>query len=180
PVDAADAIEVELRARVRGEVRFDARARALYATDASPYRIPPVGVVVPRDDGDVRATVEVAARHGVPLLPRGGGTSLAGQTVARAIVIDFAKYMTRILGVNVEERWARVQPGVVRDQLNRAIAPHGLQFTPDVATTSRANVGGMLAHNSSGTRSIKYGKSVDQLIALRVLLADGTELELGP
>ena len=180
PVDAADAIEAELRARVRGEVRFDARARALYATDASPYRIPPVGVVVPRDDEDVRATVEVAARHGVPLLPRGGGTSLAGQTVARAIVIDFSKYMNRILEVNVEERWARVQPGVVRDQLNRALAPHGLQFTPDVATTSRANVGGMIANNSSGTRSIKYGKSVDQLIALRVLLADGTELELGP
>jgi len=173
-------VEADLRTRVRGEVRFDARARALYATDASPYRIPPVGVVVPLDDADVRAVVEVAAKHGVPVLPRGGGTSLAGQAVAEAIVLDVSKHMNRVLEVNVQERWARVQPGVIRDQLNQALAPHGLQFTPDVATTDRANVGGMIANNSSGTRSIKYGKSVDQVISMRVLTMDGTELELGP
>jgi len=173
-------IESELRARVRGEVRFDARARALYATDASPYRIPPVGVVVPLDDADVRAVVEVAAKHGVPVLPRGGGTSLAGQTVAEAIVIDVSKHMNRVLEVNVEERWARVQPGVVRDQLNTLLAPNELQFTPDVATTDRANVGGMIANNSAGTRSIKYGKSVDQVLSMRVLTMDGVELKLGP
>lgn len=173
-------IESELRARVRGEVRFDARARALYATDASPYRIPPVGVVVPLDDADVRAVVEVAAKHGVPVLPRGGGTSLAGQTVAEAIVVDVSKHMNRVLEVNVEERWARVQPGVVRDQLNTLLAPNELQFTPDVATTDRANVGGMIANNSAGTRSIKYGKSVDQVLSMRVLTMDGVELKLGP
>ena len=182
PSTVADvgALERDLRAAVRGEVRFDAKARALYATDASPYRIPPVGVVVPLDEDDVRAAVRVAAAHEVPLLPRGGGTSLAGQTVGEALVIDMSKHLTKVLEVNVEERWARVQPGVVRDQLNRVLAPHGLQFTPDVATTDRANVGGMVANNSSGTHSIKYGKTVDQVISMRVLLADGTELELGP
>ncbi|HZW28383.1 MAG TPA: FAD-linked oxidase C-terminal domain-containing protein [Trueperaceae bacterium] len=179
-VDDPEALERDLRAVVRGEVRFDAKSRALYATDASPYRIAPIGVVVPLDEEDVRAAVGVAARHGAPILPRGGGTSLAGQTVGEALVIDVSKHLTRVLEVNVEERWVRVQPGVVRDQLNRLLAPHGLQFTPDVATTDRANVGGMVANNSSGTHSIKYGKTVDQVMAMRVLLADGTELELGP
>lgn len=174
------ALERDLRAVVKGEVRFDDKARALYATDASPYRIPPVGVVVPLDEDDARAAVRVAATHGAPILPRGGGTSLAGQTVAEALVIDMSKHLNKVLEVDVEERWARVQPGVVRDQLNRVLAPHGLQFTPDVATTDRANVGGMVANNSSGTHSIKYGKTVDQVISMRVLLADGTELELGP
>src|SRR5690606_19472082 len=126
------------------------------------------------------AVVAVAAKHAVPVLPRGGGTSLAGQTVAEAIVIDVSKHMDQVLEVNVEERWARVQPGVVRDQLNKVLAPHELQFTPDVATTDRANVGGMIANNSAGTRSIKYGKSVDQVVSMRVLTMDGVELELGP
>ncbi len=174
------ALERDLRAAVRGEVRFDDKARALYATDASPYRIAPIGVVVPLDADDVRAAVRVAAEHGAPILPRGGGTSLAGQTVGEALVIDVSKHLTNVLELNLEERWVRVQPGVVRDQLNRYLAPHGLQFTPDVATTDRANVGGMVANNSSGTHSIKYGKTVDQVMSLTALLADGTELELGP
>src|SRR5690606_27247508 len=174
------ALERDLRAAVKGEVRFDPKARALYATDASPYRIPPIGVVVPLDEDDVRAAVRAAARHGAPILPRGGGTSLAGQTVGQALVIDVSKHLTGVLELNLEERWVRVQPGVVRDQLNRYLAPHGLQFTPDVATTDRANVGGMVANNSSGTHSIKYGKTVDQVMSLTALLADGTELELGP
>jgi len=172
-------VERELRARVHGEIRFDERARSLYATDASPYEIRPLGVVIPRTESDVRATVEACARHGVPLLPRGGGTSLAGQTVGRAVVLDLSKYLTRVLEVNPEERWARVEPGVVRDQLNAQLAPHGLQFTPDISTTDRANIGGMVANNSAGTRSIKYGKTVDQVISMHVLLMDGTELELG-
>ena len=178
--DRWSALEAELRAIVRGEVRFDATSKSLYATDASPYRILPLGVVVPLDDDDVRAAVAVAAKHGAPILARGGGTSLAGQTVGEAVVIDVSKHLTGLLELNLEERWVRVQPGLVRDQLNRQIAQHGLQFTPDVATTDRANVGGMVANNSSGTHSIKYGKSVDQVISLRVLLSDGTELELGP
>jgi len=173
-------LEHDLRSAVKGEVRFDAVSRALYATDASSYRITPLGVVVPLDVDDVRAAVTVAARHGAPILPRGGGTSLAGQTVGEALVIDMSKHLTAVLELNLFEEWVRVEPGVVRDQLNKQLAPHGLQFTPDVATTDRANVGGMVANNSSGTHSIKYGKTVDQVIAARVLLSDGTELELGP
>ncbi|MEJ2291958.1 MAG: FAD-linked oxidase C-terminal domain-containing protein, partial [Deinococcales bacterium] len=173
-------LERELKAGVAGEVRFDETARTLYATDASPYEIRPLGVVLPRSLDDVRAAVAIAARHGVPVLPRGGGTSLAGQTVGKALVLDVSKYLTRVLELNLEERWARVEPGVVRDQLNAMLAPHGLQFTPDISTTSRANIGGMVANNSAGTRSIKYGKTVDQVLAMRVLLMDGTELELGP
>jgi len=182
PVDPPTVVtlERELKARLQGEVRFDETARTLYATDASPYEIRPIGVVLPRTADDVRAAVELAARHGVPLLPRGGGTSLAGQTVGRALVLDMSKYLDRVLEVNLEERWARVEPGVVRDRLNAQLAPHGLQFTPDISTTSRANIGGMVANNSAGTRSIKYGKTVDQVQSMRVLLMDGTELELGP
>lgn len=178
PSDIAE-LERELRARVKGEVRFDERTRSLYATDASPYEIRPLGVVVPRSQDDVRATVETCARYVVPLLPRGGGTSLAGQTVGRAVVLDVSKYLTRVLEVNREECWARVEPGVVRDQLNALLAGDGLQFTPDISTTNRANVGGMVANNAAGTRSVKYGKTVDQVISMRVLLMDGTELELG-
>jgi FAD/FMN-containing dehydrogenase/Fe-S oxidoreductase len=182
PVDPSTAVtlERELKARLQGEVRFDETARTLYATDASPYEIRPIGVVLPRNADDVRATVEVCARHGVPLLPRGGGTSLAGQTVGRALILDVSKYLDKVLELNLEERWARVEPGVVRDQLNALLEPHGLQFTPDISTTSRANIGGMVANNAAGTRSIKYGKTVDQVQSMRVLLMDGTELELGP
>jgi len=177
---ASTSLEDDLRAVIAGEVRFGKVARALYATDASPYRLIPLGVVVPLDLDDVRSAVAVAARHGVPILARGGGTSLAGQTVAEAVVIDMSKHLTAVLELNLAQSWVRVEPGIVRDRLNRYLAPHGLQFTPDVATTDRANVGGMVANNSSGTRSIKYGKTVDHVIAARVLLSDGTELVLGP
>src|SRR5690606_9264848 len=117
PAEASQ-LERELRATVKGEVRFDAKSRALYATDASPYRIVPLGVVVPLDDDDVRAAVAAAARHGAPIRPRGGGTSVAGQTVGEALVIDVSKHLTALLELNLEERWVRVQPGLVRDQLN--------------------------------------------------------------
>ena len=173
-----DAIAAELRGRVGGEVRFDDRARSLWATDASPYEIQPYGVVLPKTVEDIAAVMEVANRHGVPVLPRGGGTSLAGQTVGKAIVVDVSKYLTEILEFDQDGAWVRVQPGVVRDDLNRYLAPFRLQFTPDVSTTNRANIGGMVANNSAGTRSIKYGKSVDQVIAMTVMLADGSIVEL--
>jgi FAD/FMN-containing dehydrogenase/Fe-S oxidoreductase len=168
----------ELKWKVSGEVRFDATARALYSTDASPYEIRPYGVVLPKTVGDVSVVLEVARRHGLAVLPRGGGTSLAGQTVAEAIVIDFSKYMDAVLDFNPEEGWVKVQPGVVRDNLNAFLAPYRLQFTPDIATSSRACVGGMVANNSSGTRSVRYGKTVDQVIAMTVMLYDGTVAEL--
>lgn len=167
-------LRADLAERLAGEVRFDAVTRVLYATDASPYEIAPHGVVFPRDADDVRAALDVARAHSVPLLMRGGGTSLAGQTVGEAIVVDVSRHMTRIIDLDVAGRTVRVEPGVVRDQLNAVLAPHRLQFTPDVSTTDRAAIGGMVANDSAGTRSIKYGKTVDQVLAMTVLLADGT------
>ena len=174
-----DAVASELASRVAGEVRFDARARALWATDASPYEIRPYGVVLPKTIDDVRAVVDIANRHGLPILPRGGGTSLAGQTVGEAIVVDFSKYMTAVLDLDLAKNLVRVQPGVVRDDLNLYLRPHELQFTPDISTTDRANVGGMVANNSAGTRSIKYGKTVDAVVAMTVMLSDGSIVEVG-
>ncbi len=173
-----ESLERDLRAGLAGEVRFDPVARSLYATDASSYRIAPHGVVFPKHADDVRAALDVARAHHVPLLLRGGGTSLAGQTVGEAIVVDTTRHLTGILEIDAEERVARVQPGVVRDQLNARLAPLGLQFTPDVSTSDRAAIGGMVANDSAGTRSLKYGKTVDQVIAMTVLLADGKVTEL--
>jgi FAD/FMN-containing dehydrogenase/Fe-S oxidoreductase len=170
----------ELRGRLDGELRFDEMSRGLYSTDASIYQISPIGVVLPRMQADVRAAIEVATRHRVPILPRGGGTSLSGQTVAAALVIDFSKFMNRILHIDVERRLARVEPGVVLDQLNAALAPFGLQFGPDVATSSRANLGGMIGNNSAGSRSVRQGKTIDHIRELKVLLADGSEIVCGP
>ncbi|MHB8732181.1 MAG: FAD-binding and (Fe-S)-binding domain-containing protein [bacterium] len=164
----------DLRRRVRGEVRFDAVSRALYATDASIYEIEPLGVVLPRDADDVQAVIEVARAARAPLLPRGGGTSLAGQTVGRAIVLDFSKYMNGVVEIDAEAGWARVQPGVVRHELLRALAPSGLIYGPETSTSTRATIGGMIGNNSSGSRSIVYGKTVDTLLAMRAWLADGT------
>ena len=170
-------IAAELRAAVQGEVRFDAPARTLYATDASPYEIKPYGVVLPKNRGDIAHTLTVVRRHKLPILARGGGTSLAGQTVGAAIVVDVSKYLDKILDFDETARTVKVEPGVVRDQLNDFLKPYKLQFTPDVSTTNRANIGGMVANNSAGTRSIKYGKTVDQVEAMTVMLVDGTVTE---
>ncbi len=156
----------------------DACSLGMYATDASHYQIMPVAVVLPKDESDVKKAVEIARNHKVKILPRGGGTSLAGQTVGQALVIDFSKYMTQILEFNEKERWVRVQPGVVRDALNEEMAKFNLHFAPDPATSSRANIGGMVGNNSSGTKSILYGKTVDHILEAKVLLADGTVLLL--
>jgi len=166
-------LEAALRAGVGGEVRFDAYSRHLYSTDASIYAIEPLGVVFPRDADDVVAAVEVAARFGVPVLPRGGGTSLAGQTVGAAVVLDFSRFMHTIVAVDAEARTARVQPGVVQDDLNRAVAPHGLLFAPDTSTANRATLGGMIGNNSCGMRSAYFGMTIDHVDALDVVWSDG-------
>jgi FAD/FMN-containing dehydrogenase/Fe-S oxidoreductase len=163
---------------IKGDVLSDDYSLGMYSTDASFYQIKPLVVVLPLDEADVRAAVEIARTHKLKILPRGAGTSLAGQTVGEAIVIDFSKYMNKILEFNEKERWVKVQPGVVRDELNEEMAKYGLHFAPDPATSSRANVGGMVGNNSSGTKSILYGKTVDHIIEAHVLLADGTELQL--
>ena len=173
-------LESELRSRIAGEVRFDEFSRGLYSTDASIYQIAPVGVVFPKSAADVTATVEIAAAHRVPILPRGSGTSLSGQTVGAALVIDFSRFMNRILDVDVDRRLVRVEPGVVLDELNWTVKPHGLQFGPDVATSSRANLGGMIGNNSAGSRSVRQGKTIDHVRELRVTLSDGSEIHCRP
>ena len=171
-------IAAELAKRLEGDVHFDRTSRMLYSTDASMYQIEPIGVVVPRHKGDVQAVIEIANRFSVPVLPRGGGTSLAGQTVGHAIVLDFSKYMQNVLEVNREELWCRVQPGLVQDELNAYVRPMGLQFGPDTSTSNRATIGGMIGNNSAGAHSLTYGKTLDHVLDLTVLLSDGTEVVL--
>ena len=170
----------ELAKRVSGEVRFDPFSRVLYSTDASIYQMEPVGVVVPRSVEDVLAVVEVARDNGVPVLPRAGGTSLAGQTVNHAIVMDFSKRLNQVLEVNREERWARVQPGIVLDQLNRRLAPFNLQYAPDPTTTNRACVGGGIGNNTCGAHSVIYGKTLDHVKEVSVVLSDGSPAHFRP
>lgn len=163
---------------IEGEVRFGRHDRMLYATDASLYQVEPIGVVCPRNGDEVQKVVEYCAANNLPILPRGGGTSLVGQAVNTAIVIDFSVYMRSVLEIDSAGRRARVQPGVVLDQLNNVLAPHALMFGPDVASSGQATIGGMIGNNSAGARSILYGRTVEHLIGLDVMLADGTRLRL--
>ncbi len=167
----------DLKLHIKGEVLSDAASLGMYSTDASLYQIQPVAVVLPKDEADVQTAIRIAVDHKTSILPRGGGTSLAGQTVGQSMILDFSKYMNQILEVNVEEKWAIVQPGLVRDVLNQELQKHNLHFAPDPATSSRANVGGMIGNNSSGTKSILYGKTVDHILELKVALADGTIMQ---
>jgi FAD/FMN-containing dehydrogenase/Fe-S oxidoreductase len=174
------ALRNELEQIISGEVRFDAVSRALYSTDASVYQIEPLGIVVPRTREDVVAAVQIAARHGVSITARGGGTSQAGQAIGAGLQLDFSKYLNRILEVNVAERWAWIEPGVVLDELNAHLKPHGLRFAPDISTASRATVGGMIANNSSGARSVLYGKTINHVLEQHVVLADGSLAHFRP
>ena len=176
--DTRELVE-ELRRSVTGEVRFDKMTRMLYSTDASIYQIEPVGVVLPKSADDVIAVLETAHRYNLPVLPRGGGTSLAGQTVANAIVMDFSRHMRDVLEVNEEEGWVRAQPGIILDELNHKIASSGMFFTPDPSTSSRGNVGGALGNNSCGAHSIIWGKTVDNVESLDVVLSNGDRAHFG-
>ncbi len=182
PVDSfaqAGELENELKRVVKGEVRFDRGSRALYSSDGSNYRQIPIGLVVPRDDSDVIATVAACRKFGAPVLPRGAGTSLAGQTCNVAVILDFTKYMNKILEIDPEGRFARVQPGVVLDTLRNRAEKHQLTFGPDPSTHSRCTLGGMIGNNSCGTHSLLAGKTVDNVIELRILLYDGTQMTVG-
>lgn len=169
----------ELRAAVSGEVRFDDGSRALYATDASNYRQVPIGVVVPRTTEDVIETVRICHRYGAPVLPRGAGTSLCGQCCNVAVVLDFSKYLNRIIAIDPEGRTARVQPGVVLDDLRDAAAAHGLTFAPDPATHNHNTLGGMIGNNSCGPHSVMGGTTVENVIELDVLTYDGLRMRVG-
>ncbi len=171
-----DALADALNAGVQGEVYTDIVSRGIHATDGSHYQMMPACVVVPKDEADVAAAVRIASQYKMPITMRGGGTSLAGQTFGHGMILDCSKYMNNVLEVNAEQKWARVQPGVVRDQLNKQLAPLGLHFAPDPATSSRATIGGMIGNNSSGTRSLIYGKTIENVIATKVMLIDGTIL----
>jgi FAD/FMN-containing dehydrogenase/Fe-S oxidoreductase len=175
----ATTLEIRLRRALKGDVLFDAFARGRYATDASIYQIEPIGVVVPRDAEDVASAFAIAREEGVPLLPRGGGTSQCGQTVGRALVLDCSKYINQVLAVDIERRRARVQPGIVMDRLNRQLKHAGLFFPVDVSTGDRATIGGMTANNSCGTRSLRYGNMVHNVRAIDALLPDGTTATFG-
>ena len=176
--DAA-ALEQTLRATIRGEVRFDAASRALYATDASNYRQVPIGLVIPRDRADVIAALAACRQHGAPVLSRGGGTSLAGQCCNVAVVLDFSKYMHAITSLDATARTASVEPGIVLDKLRTAAEQHELTFAPDPATHSRCTLGGMIGNNSCGVHALMGGKTVDNIESLEILLYDGTRMTVG-
>jgi FAD/FMN-containing dehydrogenase/Fe-S oxidoreductase len=173
-------LERALAEVIEGEVRFDRVTRAIYSTDASVYQIVSDGVVIPRGPDDVKRTVNLCRDHGVPIVARGGGTSQCGQSIGHGIQIDFSKYMRRIIDLDVEAMTVRVEPGMVLAELNRELGRHGLQLPLDLSTANRATIGGMVANNSSGTRSIVYGSTIDYVEELTVLLADGSVVTAGP
>jgi FAD/FMN-containing dehydrogenase/Fe-S oxidoreductase len=174
------ALERELKAAIKGEIRFDKVSRALYSTDASVYRIEPLGVVIPESREDVIRIVQICHKFHCPLTLRGGGTSQAGQAIGEGLHVDVSKYYNRILELNAAERWVRVQPGIVLDELNAQLKAHGLRFAPDISTASRATVGGMMANNSSGARSVLYGKTIDHVLEQIVALSDGSVVQFRP
>ncbi|HEX6445358.1 MAG TPA: FAD-linked oxidase C-terminal domain-containing protein, partial [Streptosporangiales bacterium] len=170
----------ELTEQLDGEVRFDHGSRALYANDASIYRQVPIGVVLPRSSDDVLTGLRLCREYGVPVTARGCGTGLAGQSVNEAVVFDFSKYLNRIVELDPDARTARVQPGVICDELRSAAAEHGLTYTVDPATHQRCTFGGMIGNNSCGTHSVRGGKTVDNVLSLDVVTYDGTRLTVGP
>ncbi len=173
-------LEAALRRTISGEVRFDRLSRALYSTDASVYQIVPAGVVLPKTEADIVSVVRACGQFSVPLTARGGGTSQAGQCIGPGVVLDCSKHFHEILEINAAERWARVRPGCVLDDLNLELKPHGLHFAPDISTSNRATIGGMVANNSSGTRSVLYGKTIDHVLELKAVLSDGSIVTLKP
>ncbi|WP_067281062.1 FAD-binding and (Fe-S)-binding domain-containing protein [Streptomyces jeddahensis] len=179
PPDLAADLRSRLRAAVRGDVDFGVTARALTTMDASNYRRVPLGVVAPRDADDVAAVLAVCREHGVPVVARGGGTSIAGQATGAGVVLDFTRHMNKIVSLDPEERTAVVQPGVVLDRLQEAAAPHGLRFGPDPSTHSRCTLGGMIGNNSCGSHSVAWGTTADNIGELSVISGMGDRLRLG-
>ena len=179
PVDKVSNLRRALETEIAGEVRFDKVFRAMYATDASVYQIMPRGVVLPRTLNDVIHTVRCCSAHGVSITARGGGTSQAGQAIGAGIQLDFSKYMNRLLSVDPDGQTVHVEPGIVLDELNAQLKPRGLQLPLDLSTSNRATIGGMIANNSSGTRSVIYGKTLDYVMELTMVMSDGQVVQLG-
>jgi FAD/FMN-containing dehydrogenase/Fe-S oxidoreductase len=177
---SSSSISARLRRELRGEVLFDEGSRGRYSTDASIYQIKPLGVVIPADENDVITTLDIARDAGMPVLPRGGGTSQCGQTVGEALVIDYSKHLNQLVSLDPADARARVQPGLTLDELNRQLRPHGLFFPIDVSTSSRATLGGMTGNNSCGARSIRYGNMVHNVLGIDAVMADGIRHHFGP
>ncbi len=173
-------LERRLKAELSGDVRFDRFSRGRYATDASHYQITPVGVVAPRTIEEAERAIGIARAEGVTVLARGGGTSQSGQTVGQSLVVDCSKYLTRVLDLDIKRARCTVEPGIVLDDLNRQLKPHGLWLPVDISTASRATIGGMAGNNSCGGRSLRYGTMRDNVIAIDAILADGTLGHFGP
>ncbi|HYG18200.1 MAG TPA: FAD-binding oxidoreductase, partial [Ohtaekwangia sp.] len=169
-----------LKSELEGELFTDETTRKLYATDASAYREVPRAVAIPRTDEDLVKLIRFAASHKTSIIPRTAGTSLAGQVVGAGIVVDVSKHFNRILEVNTNERWAKVQPGIVRDDLNHYLKPLGYFFAPETSTANRAMIGGMIGNNSCGSNSVIYGSTREHLLEVDVLLADGRKAWFGP
>src|SRR5436190_2565326 len=179
-VIASPSLERRLKAEGVGEILFDAFTRGRYATDASSYQMMPLGVVVPRSVAEAERAIAVARSEGVSVLARGGGSSQCGQTVNHSLVIDCSKHLNKIISLDKAAKTCLVQPGIVLDELNRQLKPHGLWFPVDVSTASRATIGGMTGNNSCGTRSLRYGTTRDNIISVDAVMADGTSLHFGP
>lgn len=175
-----EALARELAGKLRGQVRFEEADRALYSTDASLYQILPIGAVVPADEDDAAEAIRICLAAGAPVIPRGSGTSLAGQTIGRAVIVDVSKKLDGVLSIDAGNRRAVVQPGLIQSHLNAAAGRHGLLFGPDTASATRATLGGMVGNNSAGSYSILFKKTVDHVRWLDVVLSDGTRERLGP
>src|ERR1700742_1625541 len=164
-----------LRKELEGELFFDDAIRILYATDASAYREMPLAVAIPKTVDDIRKLIAFAHHHKTSLIPRTAGTSLAGQVVGNGIVVDVSKNFTDIIELNKEEKWVRVQPGVIRDELNMFLKPHGVMFGPETSTANRAMMGGMVGNNSCGSNSVVYRSIREHLLEVKAVLSDGSE-----
>jgi FAD/FMN-containing dehydrogenase len=165
----------ELQTKLEGTLHFDELSKALYATDASVYRKLPLGVAYPKTTADIQELVKFAGAQELALIPRTAGTSLAGQCVGEGLVVDVSRHFTRVLKLDTDKKQVVVQPGVIRDELNQFLAPHGLFFGPNTSTSNRCMLGGMVGNNSSGTTSIRYGVTRDKVISLKTILSDGSE-----
>lgn len=169
----------ELESKLSGELHYDSLHRIIYATDASAYRQKPLAVALPKTEADIQQLITFANRHQIGLIPRTAGTSLAGQVVGEGIVVDVSKYLNKIIEINAEEAWVRVQPGVVRDELNKAIEPYGLFFSPETSTSNRCMIGGMLGNNACGAHSLVYGSTREHTLEVKALLSDGSSATFG-
>ena len=171
---------LQLQKELEGDIYLDDIKKILYSTDASAYQESPLAVTLPRSKNDILKIIQFAKENKIPLIPRTAGTSLAGQVVGSGLVVDCSKYMTQVLELNKEEKWVRVEPGVVLDELNLMLKKHGLYFGPETSTSNRCMMGGMVGNNSCGAHSLVYGSTRDHTLEVKGYLSDGSEVTFSP